>query len=191
MWTLRGKFSVQWIELTYAIALLLMGVLRLLLPLSAKHGAPCCRKLTICRPVQLPLLFFSSISSLRGAMPRKPLAPSPRPQLLTSTGHVPSPHHKDCTISAMLLSFSIADCRWVFPWLLSLPRNVPLSLLWFKCWRPSSGFSTSLCPSFPLGVTNKREGLVPTNFSGFFLEDCFLLLPSWRSSYEAGCAASK
>lgn len=171
MWTLRGKFSVQWIELTYAIALLLMGVLWLLLPLSAKHGAPCCRKLTIYRPLQLPLLFFSSISSLRGAMQSGPenhlcllLVPCCWQPL---RGHVPSPTVRTAQYLWCSCPFSIADCRWVFPWLLSLPRNVPLSMLWFKCWRPSSRFSTSLCSPFPLGVTNERVSLDSTDFAVF------------------------
>lgn len=152
MWTLRGKFSVQWIELTYAIALLLMGVLWLLL-LSAKHAAPCCRKLTIYRPLQLPLLLLSSISSLRGVMQSGPenhlwllLTPCCWQPL---RGHVPSPTMRTTQYLWCSCPFSVALCRWVFPWLLSLLRNVPLSMLWFASGDLPVGLAHLCAPLFP------------------------------------------
>lgn len=194
MWTLRGKFSVQWIELTYAIALLLMGVLWLLL-LSAKHAAPCCRKLTIYRPLQLPLLLLSSISSLRGVMQSGPenhlwllLTPCCWQPL---RGHVPSPTMRTTQYLWCSCPFSVALCRWVFPWLLSLPRNVPLSMLWFASGDLPVGLAHLCAPPFLLDTTNKREDLYFSYFAVFFLEGCFLLLPPLCPSCDAGCTASK
>lgn len=125
-----------------------------------------CRKLTIYRPLQPPLLFLSSISSLRGAMqsgPESHLWLLLSPCCWQPLRGCPFPYHKDCTISVMLSPFLHCWLQVSLP----LSRNVPLSLLWFNCWRPSIRLSTSLCPPFPLGVTNKREGLDSTGFAVF------------------------
>lgn len=193
MWTLRGKFSVQWIELTYAIALLLMGVLWLLLLLSAKHGAPCCRKLTIYRPLQLPLLFLSSISvseeQCRVAQKTScdfsshPVADNGRegPSLSPPWGL-----HNICDALALSPLLTAGEPSPGFP-------PCPEMCHCLCCGLHAGGLPLGLAhfcsPPFPLDITNKREGLYW--FCCFFLKGSFLLLPPWCPSCDAGCTASK
>lgn len=169
MWTLRGKFSVQWIELTYAIVLLLMGVLWPLLLLSAKHGAPCCRKQTIYRPLHLPLLFLSSIS-----ISEEQCRVAHKTNCDFSSHPAADNHWEGLSLSPPRGLHNICDALALSP-LLAAGESSPGFCPWpemchYLCCGLRAGFSTSLCPSFPLDITNKRQGLDSTDFAVFFLK---------------------